>query len=123
MKRLIRKSSIDPKMLDMDKIREIGQKQMEDSGNTNDPDFDKKCIHFEYQDIRIVDPFTDETGRFEVDPVEYYGEKFLNSDFAKFTKDDIPGWDDIEEIELDAPDRGDYLDKQFTKDHSDEKYW
>lgn len=86
MKRLVKKSAVDPNTLDMDKIREIGEKQFEESDETSDPKFEDKCIHFDYQDIVIVNPFTDETGRFEVDPVKYYGDAFLNSDFAKITK-------------------------------------
>ena len=34
---------------------------------------------FEFDGMYITDAFMDETGRFEVDPVEYYGEAYLNS--------------------------------------------
>lgn len=85
MKRLAKKS-VDPSKLDMDKIRQIGDKQFIESGETDDPNFDQKCIHFDYKGIHILDPFTDETGSFEVDPISYYGEAFLNSDFAKILK-------------------------------------
>ena len=30
-------------------------------------------MEFEFNGIWITDPFMDETGRFSVDPVEYYG--------------------------------------------------
>jgi len=33
--------------------------------------------------IAICNPFIDETGRFDVDPVEYYGNDFLESDIVK----------------------------------------
>jgi hypothetical protein len=86
MKRLIKKSAVDPNTLDMDKIREIGEKQFEESGETPDPKFEEKCISFDYYGIVIINPFTDESGINEVDPVKYYGDAFLNSDFAKITK-------------------------------------
>jgi hypothetical protein len=34
-------------------------------------------IEFEYEGVWITDPTLDETGRFEVNPVEYYGETYL----------------------------------------------
>ena len=40
-------------------------------------------ISFVYDGIEITNPFVDETDRYSVDPVEYYGEAFLNSDFMK----------------------------------------
>lgn len=86
MKRLAKNNSVDPGKLDMEKIRQIGDKQFIESSETNDPNFDEKCIYFVYKGIHIVDPFTDETGCFEVDPISYYGEDFLNSDFAKILK-------------------------------------
>ena len=30
-------------------------------------------MEFEFNGIWITDPYMDETGRFQVDPVEYYG--------------------------------------------------
>ena len=33
-------------------------------------------IEFEYEGVWITDPTLDETGRFEVNPVEYYGETY-----------------------------------------------
>lgn len=36
-----------------------------------------ECL-FIFEGIAIVDPWMDETMRFEVDPVEYYGELFTN---------------------------------------------
>lgn len=39
-------------------------------------------IHFlNDDDCIITNPFLDESGSYEVDPVEYYGESFLNSEF------------------------------------------
>jgi hypothetical protein len=34
---------------------------------------------FEFEGTYITDPSMDETGRFEVDPIEYYGQAYLNS--------------------------------------------
>ena len=36
-------------------------------------------IEFEYEGTWITDPTLDETGRFEVNPIEYYGETYLNA--------------------------------------------
>jgi len=38
-------------------------------------------ISFEYYGSHIVHPMLDESGSFEVDPIEYYGKAFLNSRF------------------------------------------
>lgn len=40
-------------------------------------------LQFEYENTVISNPFVDECGMYEVDPVEYYGEAFINSDFLK----------------------------------------
>lgn len=44
--------------------------------------------HFIYEetDQIIYDPFMDETGRFPVDPVEYYGDCFRSSVFMDYMK-------------------------------------
>ena len=36
-------------------------------------------IEFEYEGVWITNATLDETGRFEVNPVEYYGETYLNA--------------------------------------------
>lgn len=45
--------------------------------------YDLSLISFEYSGTAIVNPFMDETNRYKVDPVEYYGESnvmnFFNS--------------------------------------------
>ena len=38
-------------------------------------------ISFEYNGTEILNPFIDEYDWYEVDPIEYYGEYFLNSKF------------------------------------------
>ena len=35
-------------------------------------------IEFEYEGVWITNPHYVETGRFKVNPVEYYGETYLN---------------------------------------------
>ena len=42
-------------------------------------------ISFEHTEsgVDIINPFIDECGWGEVNPIEYYGEEFLNSDFLK----------------------------------------
>lgn len=40
-------------------------------------------ISFDYHGMNIVNPFVDDCGCYDVDPVEYYGELFLDSDFIK----------------------------------------
>lgn len=37
----------------------------------------RDAVAFEYEGALIIDPFVDETGRFKVDPVEYYEEHNL----------------------------------------------
>lgn len=48
-------------------------------------------IGFENEEsgIFIQNPFVDECSWFDVNPIEYYGEEFLNSDFLKIDFDDI----------------------------------
>ena len=42
-----------------------------------------KCRFFEYKGYKIFNPFKDETGKKDVDPKEYYGEHYENSDFNR----------------------------------------
>jgi hypothetical protein len=44
---------------------------------------DDKCTFFEWNGYKIFDPFKDETGDKDVDPVEYYGKAYEQSDFNK----------------------------------------
>ena len=44
---------------------------------------DDKCTFFEWKGYKIIDPFKDETGKKDVDPVEYYGKAYEQSDFNK----------------------------------------
>lgn len=42
-----------------------------------------KCRFFEYKGYKIYNPFKDEQGKNEVDPKEYYGDAYENSEFNK----------------------------------------
>ena len=41
-------------------------------------------IRFNHEGHEIINPFIDESGTYEVDPVSYYGDSFLNSEWKKF---------------------------------------
>jgi len=47
---------------------------------------------FEHNGVWITDPFYDETGRFEVNPEEYYGDKCLGTllylNYKNYKKDE-----------------------------------
>jgi len=38
-----------------------------------------KTITFTYEGVEITDPTMDESGRFEVNPIEYYGQAYLDA--------------------------------------------
>jgi len=53
-----------------DKIKAFAEKQMKLANHGIDT---SKMVGFEYKGQYIINPFVDETCRFEVDPYEYYG--------------------------------------------------
>ena len=53
-----------------DTIKAFAEKQMELANNGVDT---SKMVGFEHKGQYIINPFVDETCRFEVDPYEYYG--------------------------------------------------
>lgn len=59
------------------KIAEKQQRGYNDSGDCG------TFIHFDFKGTCIINPFMDEDNRREVDPLAYYGEAFLNSDFMQ----------------------------------------
>ena len=67
-------------------LEKIGDLQMYIQDNLTDSIEYKyeNLISFSYKEQSIINPVLDETGRFEVDPIEYYGNNFLNSDFIEF---------------------------------------
>lgn len=62
-------------------IKELGQSQRYQS--ESEGGFPTDATYFEAKGTLIIDPFTDETGQHPVDPVTYYGEAFLASDFME----------------------------------------
>ena len=59
-------------------------------------------IEFEYNGTWITDPTLEETGRFEVNPVEYYGEVYKEAEI-EYLKDIVKLWlksDDLTKEEL-----------------------
>lgn len=44
----------------------------------------QSLITFEHDEVIIYNPFLDETMRKEVDPIEYYGESFLKSEWVNY---------------------------------------
>jgi hypothetical protein len=62
-------------------IRKIGE--MQSNRIEEGEESLNNIISFEFKKHTIVNPFLDVTGRCEVDPIIYYGDSFLNSDFCK----------------------------------------
>lgn len=54
-----------------DKIKAFAEKQMEIANSTGMDT--SPMVGFEYKGTYIINPFVDESARFEVDPYEYYG--------------------------------------------------
>ena len=56
---------------------EIAEKnhRLVDDGKEN------KCTFFEWKGYKIIDPFKDETGKKNVDPIEYYKKAYKDSKF------------------------------------------
>ncbi|QUH21901.1 hypothetical protein [Alkaliphilus sp. B6464] len=67
-------------------IKRLGELQsniMNEIGHCTD-----SMISFLHEGMCIVNPFIDDTGRFDIsNPIEFYGDNFLNSDFIKFVND------------------------------------
>lgn len=70
-----------------DTIKAFAEKQMELANNGIDT---SKMVGFEHKGQYIINPFVDETCRFEVDPYEYYGMhamlEYTNGILEKATK-------------------------------------
>jgi hypothetical protein len=61
-------------------IKQLGETQSQLLECTGDL---SSMIHFKFNESMIVNPFVDKDGFVAVDPIEYYGDIFLNSDFVK----------------------------------------
>lgn len=64
----------------IEQATEIAKRQR-DYFNANGT-YPKGFVSFEFKGIDIIDPFHDEQGMGEVDPVAYYGDAFLKSAFT-----------------------------------------
>ena len=42
-----------------------------------------QCVYFEFNGYKIFNPFKDEKGRKKVDPKQYYGDAYEESDFNR----------------------------------------
>lgn len=65
----------------MARAREIGEAQGRVYDETGE--YPKDAISFEFNGQAIINPFRSPCGRFEVNPVEYYGPPFLMSKFVE----------------------------------------
>lgn len=71
------------KMLDNHELRMTYAKLIADINDaTNEKYGDLETeVSFEFEGFNVHNPFMDVTGRFEVDPIEEYGDSFINSKF------------------------------------------
>lgn len=77
--------SIDNLKKQLDNIRILGEYQIHKGVYMN---FGiSEMISFMYDDIMVINPFTDECDMFNVNPITYYKELFMNSDFMKKIKE------------------------------------
>ncbi len=60
---------------EMKKVAEEQMQKFEETGEKGG------MITFQFEGVDIINPFEDETSGFEVDPEEYYGDAFLESDW------------------------------------------
>jgi hypothetical protein len=66
------------KNINIEAIKKFADEQQDKFNEGNDKDL----ISFEFEGIDIINPFMNENATEEVDPIEYYGDNFLNSEFA-----------------------------------------
>lgn len=55
----------------LEEIAEHNRKRVEEAGG--DQNFAKDLVYLPHEEFAVYDPFVDETMRFVVDPIEYYG--------------------------------------------------
>lgn len=70
----------------MDIIKRLGELQIEMFNETHEDTSYYIGFVNEKEDVYVINPFYDTTVRFNVDPIEEYGDEFLNSDFVKLAK-------------------------------------
>ena len=59
---------------------------------------ERKINTFEYEGVLITDPTMDETGRFKVNPVEYYGSAY--TDRVVYTREQLYEWSTKDLVDL-----------------------
>ena len=75
-----RLNNMDNLIIDWDYVRSIvgnNEQLVETEGHQDN------CITFEFHGTCVYDPFHDESLRFSVEPIEYYGQYFIASDFIR----------------------------------------
>lgn len=70
--------------MNLEKIKKLAEEQQEKFEETGNKE---GMITFDFEGIDIINPFEDETGRFEVDPGKYYGDFFMKSDWILLEKE------------------------------------
>ena len=60
-------------------MRKLEQELLNQIMNRQENPFVEVFLQFEYEGVWITDRFLDETGRFEVEPLEHYGETYINA--------------------------------------------
>lgn len=72
--------------MNIEKIKQIAEDQTQRFDKTGEMN---GIISFEFEGTTIINPFEDETGRFEVNPVEYYGDAFLSSEWSTIMNEKV----------------------------------
>ena len=75
-------------LYDIDKVNDMINDNYTTDEDGNEIVLDDAPYYFEFKGQDITNPFMDSSYRFEVDPVEYYGDAFLNSCFCKVDNKD-----------------------------------
>jgi hypothetical protein len=60
-------------------MRKQEQELLNQIMNRQENPFVEVFLQFEHEGVWITNRFYDETGRFEVEPLEYYGETYINA--------------------------------------------
>jgi hypothetical protein len=60
-------------------MRKQEQELLNQIMNRQENPFVEVFLQFEHEGVWITDRFLDVTGRFEVEPLEYYGETYINA--------------------------------------------
>ena len=69
--------------IDFEAMKKFCEENYEKCFGEEGSDDSSGMMGFEFDEIHIINPFITECGRFDVEPVEYYGKAFLQSEFCK----------------------------------------